>query len=91
MLILLLGVLLIGFEEDAMKEEKSDKNLSDKAMAFFAEDALKKAVARTIADHKRTGDPIVIWRDGKVIKVPAKQIEVREPEAEYGNPKENGK
>ena len=69
MLILLLGVLLIGFEEEAMKEEKLDKNLSDKAMAFLAEEALKKAVARTIADHKRTGDPIVIWRDGKVVKI----------------------
>ena len=74
-----------------MKEEKSDKNLPDRAMAFRAEEALKKAVARTIADHKRTGDPIVIWRDGKVVKVPADQIEVRESEAAYGHPKENGK
>ncbi|MBW2740921.1 MAG: hypothetical protein JRE64_19210 [Deltaproteobacteria bacterium] len=74
-----------------MKDKKLGKNLSDKTMAFRAEEALKKAVARTIADHKRTGDPIVIWRDGKVVKIPADQIEVREPEAEYGNPKENGK
>ncbi|MBW1835309.1 MAG: hypothetical protein JRI62_11535 [Deltaproteobacteria bacterium] len=74
-----------------MKDKKLDKNLSDKAMAFLAEEALKKSVARTIADHKRTGDPIVIWRDGKVIKVPADQIEVREPEAEYGQLKEKGK
>ena len=74
-----------------MKEEKLDKNLPDKAMAFLAEEALKKAVARTIADHKRTGDPIIIWRDGKVVKVPAEQIEVREPEVKYGNSKEKGK
>ncbi len=66
-----------------MKEEKLDKNLSDKAMAFRAEEALKKAVARAIADHKRTGDPIVVWRDGKVVKIPAEQIEIREPGAEY--------
>jgi len=74
-----------------MKKEELDKKLPDKAMAFRAEEALKKAVASTIADHKRTGDPIVIWRDGKVVKVPADQIEVREPETEYGNPKEKGK
>ncbi len=74
-----------------MKKEKLDKNGPDKAMAFRAEEALKKAVARTIADHKRTGDPIVICRDGKVVKVPADQIEVREPEAGYGNPKEKDK
>ena len=66
-----------------MKEQKIDRNLSDKAMAFRAEDALKIAVARAIADHKRTGDPIVVWRDGEVVKIPADQIEVREPDAEY--------
>ncbi len=66
-----------------MKEQKLDSNLSDKSMAFRAEEALKKAVDRAIADHKRTGDPIVIWRDGKVVKIPAEQIEIREPDAEY--------
>jgi len=66
-----------------MKEQKIDRNLSDKAMAFRAEDALKIAVARAIADHKRTGDPIVVWRDGEVVKIPADQIEVHEPDAEY--------
>jgi len=66
-----------------MKEQKIDRNLSDKAMAFRAEDALKMAVARAIADHKRTGDPIVVWRYGEVVKIPADQIEVREPDAEY--------
>ena len=64
------------------------KNLSDIPIGIRAEEALKKAVADTIADHKRTGDPIVIWRDGKVVKIPADQIEVHEPEAEYGKPKE---
>jgi len=66
-----------------MKEKKLDSNLSDKSMAFRAEEALKKAVAKAIADHKRTGDPIVIWRDGKIVKIPAEQIEIREPDAEY--------
>jgi hypothetical protein len=37
-----------------MKDKKLDKNLPDKAMAFLAEEALKKAVARTIADHKKS-------------------------------------
>ncbi|MBI3325020.1 MAG: hypothetical protein HYZ92_07040 [Candidatus Omnitrophica bacterium] len=39
-----------------------------------AEKALKKAVAKTIQEHARTGDPVVIWRDGKVVWVPAKQL-----------------
>ncbi len=68
-----------------------NKKVSDTPLEIRAEEAMRKAVANVIADHKRTGDPIVIWRDGKVVKVPADQIEVREPEAEYGNPKENDK
>ena len=41
-------------------------------MAFRAEEALKKPVAKAIADHHR-----------KVVKIPAEQIEIREPVAEY--------
>ena len=66
-----------------MKQKELDRDMSDKAMAFRAEEALKKAVTLVIADHKRTGDPIVIWRDGKVVKIPAEKIEVREPAADY--------
>jgi len=68
-----------------------NKKVSDTPLEIRAEEAMRKAVARTIADHKRTGDPIVIWRDGKVVKIPADQIEIREPEAEYGQLKEKGK
>ena len=39
-----------------------------------AEQALKRAVAETIRDHARTGDPLAIWRDGKVAWVPAAQL-----------------
>ena len=39
-----------------------------------AEKAMKKAVAKTIQDHARTGDPVAIWRDGKVVWVPAKTL-----------------
>jgi hypothetical protein len=53
------------------------KNLKDIPIGIRAEKALKKAVADAIADHKRFGDPIVIWRDGKVVKIPADKIEFR--------------
>ena len=59
------------------------KNLKDSPIGIRAEEALKKAVADAIADHKGFGDSIVIWRDGKVVKIPADQIEIREDQAEY--------
>jgi len=59
------------------------KDLKDIPIGIRAEEALKKAVADAIADHKRSGDPIVIWRDGKIVKIPADQIELREHQAGY--------
>ena len=43
-------------------------------LASMAEEALKKAVHETIRDHKRTGDPVVIWRDGKVVRISADKL-----------------
>ena len=79
--------LIRYFEENGFRllreGANQKKKLSDIPLEIRAEEALKKAVADTIADHKRTGDPIVIWRDGRVVKIPADQIEVREAQTEY--------
>ena len=68
---------------EAMEKENVDKRLFDMPMAARAEEALTKAVAKAIAEHKLTGDPIVVWRDGRVVKIPADQIEIQEPAAQY--------
>jgi hypothetical protein len=52
-------------------------------LAYKAEEAFRKAVAEAIAEHRRNGVPIAIWRNGKVVRIPANQIEVREPQVEY--------
>lgn len=39
-----------------------------------AEKALRIAVAKTIEDHRVSGDPIVVWKNGKVVKIPASKI-----------------
>jgi hypothetical protein len=52
-------------------------------LAYKAEEALRKAVAEAIAEHRRNGVPIAIWRNGKVIRIPADQIGVREPQSKY--------
>jgi hypothetical protein len=51
-------------------------------LAYKAEEALRKAVAEAIAEHRRNGVPIAIWRNGKVVRIPADQIEVLEPQVE---------
>jgi len=52
-------------------------------LAYRAEEALKKAVAEAITEHRRNEVPIAIWRNSKVVRIPADQIEVREPQIEY--------
>jgi hypothetical protein len=59
------------------------KQLSQKPLAYLAEEALKKAVAEAIAEHHRNGIPIAVWRNGKVVRIAADQIEVREQQAIY--------
>ena len=57
-----------------MMKKNSSLKRSVHRINMKAEKALKKAVAETIRDHARTGDPVVIWRNGKVAKVPASQL-----------------
>jgi hypothetical protein len=33
--------------------------------------ALKEAVREVVKRHKETGRPLAVWRDGKVVRVPA--------------------
>jgi hypothetical protein len=38
-------------------------------------DAIGDAVQEAIRDHKRAGNPIAEWRDGRVVLVPPDEIE----------------
>jgi len=48
-------------------------------LARKAEKALKEAVKQAMIEHKLSGDPIVVWRNGKVVWIPAEKIPVRIP------------
>jgi hypothetical protein len=62
---------------------KNQKKSPSVLLAYRAEEALKRAVAKAIAEHRRNGTPIAIWRDGKIVRVPPNEIEVRESIVEY--------
>jgi hypothetical protein len=40
------------------------------------EAAVRRAVRKSLRDHKRTGDPIVVFRDGEVRWIPANEIQI---------------
>jgi hypothetical protein len=57
-------------------DRKFREDLKDIPLHIRAEMALKEAVAEAIAEHKRRGNPIALWRDGKVIVIPSEEIVV---------------
>ena len=42
-----------------------------------AEKALKEAVLKVIRDHNQTGDPVIVWRSGRVVKADPKKLLAR--------------
>lgn len=43
-------------------------------LASLALKALRIAVAKTIEEHRLSGDPIVVWKNGRVVRIPASRI-----------------
>ena len=43
------------------------------------EATMREAVEMALLAHKRAGLPIVVWEDGKVVKIPAHDIPVEDP------------
>ncbi len=56
---------------------KPPPNLLDLPMEERALMALEAAVEKVIDEHVREGLPLYIWRDGKVVAVPAEELRPR--------------
>jgi NCAIR mutase (PurE)-related protein len=48
---------------------KKRMSLQDKAYA-----ALKEAVRKVVEQHKKTGRPLAVWKNGKTIRISAKTV-----------------
>jgi hypothetical protein len=59
-----------------LKNLKKKEGLEGLSLMKKAEMAMNEAAIEAIAEHKRLGHPIWIWRDGKVVKVPPEEIVV---------------
>jgi hypothetical protein len=57
------------FFEGKMKKDHKNMSLGD-----MADEALRKAVAGVVEKHRKSGEPLAVWRDGKVVRVPADQL-----------------
>ena len=41
--------------------------------------AVRRAVRHALLMHKRAGNPVASWKDGKVVMIPAEEIPVEDP------------
>ncbi|HKP72443.1 MAG TPA: hypothetical protein VJT82_05865, partial [Pyrinomonadaceae bacterium] len=46
--------------------------------------ALRRAARSALLEHKRAGNPVASWEDGRVVIIPAEEIQVEETLAESG-------
>ena len=46
------------------------------------DEAMKQSVRHALLTHKRAGNPVASWRDGKVVIIPAEEIVVEETPAD---------
>ena len=56
-------------------ENEVKKDIKNMSLGEMAEEALKKAVARVVEEHRKSGEPLAVWRDGEVVHVPADQLQ----------------
>jgi hypothetical protein len=56
---------------------KPPENVLELPLEDRAKMALKAAVEEVIIDHARSGAPMFIWRDGKVIAIPLDELKAR--------------
>jgi hypothetical protein len=47
------------------------KSTNERTLTQKATRALVNAVAKVVADHRRRGRPLAVWRDGKAVWIPA--------------------
>lgn len=50
------------------------KKISISALSLKAQKALRQAVRRLVQEHRRLGQPVVVWREGKVVRIPANRL-----------------
>jgi len=61
-------MIMIAPEEKSIAELLADPTI--------VENAVKEGVRQALLRHRREGNPIAVWRDGKVVWIPPDQIPV---------------
>ena len=61
-------------EKSPSKAELEAQAAADEELQDRIVDAAGRAVEEAIRSHKRAGNPIAVWKDGRVVLVPPEEI-----------------
>gem|GEM_PF-331027 len=53
---------------------KVNSDYKKMSLGEMAQAALSRAVARVVEEHRKSGQPLAVWRDGKAVYIPADQL-----------------
>ncbi len=53
---------------------KNKKGNGASSLSVKAEKAMKRAFRQVLEEHKRFGQPVALWRAGKVVRIPADRL-----------------
>ncbi|MDO8488620.1 MAG: hypothetical protein Q7S42_00695 [Candidatus Omnitrophota bacterium] len=45
-----------------------------RTMQDKAELAMKSAIRQVVADHKKSGRSLAVWKDGKMVRIPSNKL-----------------
>jgi hypothetical protein len=63
-------------------QQNANRSIREKlADRELIQNALKRAAREAVLSHARAGNPVAVWRDGKVVWIPPEEIL-----AEYSQP-----
>lgn len=68
--------------DDGMRGKQSGRREINVVQGEPVVAALRRATRNALLDHKRAGNPVATWKDGKVVIIPAEEIEVEETPAD---------
>ena len=51
-----------------------NKKYSKISIPKIAEKALKEAFKEVVKENKKSGLPLIVWKDGKVVKIPPEKF-----------------
>jgi len=57
---------------------KVNSDYKNKSLGEMAQAALSRAVARVVEEHRKSGQPLAVWRDGKAVYMSADQLSARD-------------